>query len=168
MDVFILIIHFKLPQALVHFKNSVSATGWTEEHCIDFFSRLRFSSLCFLRAFLITLVGCIFDFRFPENILLYHDSLIFISFYIHLSLAKTEIFCCVVFPFQSMFFRWDFFIISACLTWKAWGSHRTWCTKLEFRFDYSFLLQTISAFASSREWWIFLPNSLTRLNVFTF
>lgn len=48
MDVFVLIINFKLPQAEVHFKNSVSATGLTEEHCIDFFSRLRFSSLCFL------------------------------------------------------------------------------------------------------------------------
>lgn len=48
MDVFVLIRNFKLPQAEVHFKNSVSATGLTEEHCIDFFSRLRFSSLCFL------------------------------------------------------------------------------------------------------------------------
>lgn len=66
-------------------------------------------------------------------------------------------------------FSWlDFIIISACLTWNHWGSNQTWCTKLEFRFNYSFPLQTISSFASSREWWIFFPNSLTRLNVFVF
>lgn len=32
MDVFVLIIHFKLPRAEVHFENPVSATGLTEEH----------------------------------------------------------------------------------------------------------------------------------------
>lgn len=114
MDVFIL-INVKLPQAEVHFQNSVSATGLTEERCIDFFSRLRFPFLCFLRVFLITLIGCIFDFSIPEDILLNHSFLIFILFCIHLSLAKTEIFC-VVFLFQSILFRLDFIIISACLT----------------------------------------------------
>lgn len=93
MDVFIL-INVKLPQP--------EEAGLTEERCIDFFSRLRFSFLCFLRDFLITLIGCIFDFSVPEDILLNHSFLIFISFYIHLSLAKREIFC--VFLFQSMLF----------------------------------------------------------------